>query len=231
MAHPDHEPDPTADPLPGEEQVDPDLVAVILARLEPLSRGQGLPTALAIADAVLDHLFAGDPARFRTRSHQHQTFRALQSDEALPLSRSSLWYALAVRDQHDQLPSDVADKLSLAHHKVLLRVKARHLKVEVARKAAKESLSKRDLERYIRRRVSKEQVRGRGRPRLPAIVKGIRKVEQATDLATSEPISATLLRRLDKERIQGLLSSLDDNIEALEQLGAKLRELASKLED
>lgn len=232
MASADSLPEPTGSPtLPGESEVDDTLIATVLDELDTLSHGQGLETALAIADRVLARFFGGDVTRFRSRSSQHQSFRALQSDEALPLSRSALWYALAVRDQYEHLPAEVAEQLSLAHHKVLLRVKSRRLKVELARKSVDEGLSKRDLERHLRRRYSKDQVRGRGRPRLPAVVKGLRKVEQATDLATSEPISGALLRRLDRGGISDLLTSLDENIEALEELGEKLRALASKLDE
>lgn len=232
MAPSDDIPDTTlVGTLPGEIEVDSRLLEDLMGELELLSRGQGLHTALAIADCVLRRLFKRDAGLLTSRSRNHETFKALQNDPALPISKSSLWYALAVKHQYEQLPSALADGLSLAQHKVLLRVKSVSLKVELARRALREDLSKRDLERLVRIRCREDEVRGRGRPPLPAVVKGMRQLDKATDLATSEPLSTDLLRSLDQAGIAQLLQSLDQNLQALNELGAQLRRLADDLEN
>jgi len=217
--------------LPGEIEVDPPLLEELLEELELHSRGQGLQTALAIADCVLGRLFKRDSGLLSSRSRNHETFKALQNNASLPISKSSLWYALAVKHQYQQLPRSFAEGLSLAQHKVLLRVKSVNLKVDLARRAIQEELSKRELERLVRRRCREDEVRGRGRPPLPAVVKGMRQLVKATDLATSEPLSTDALRSLDQAGIAQLLQSLDQNIQALNALGSQLRRLANDLED
>ncbi|MBW2257344.1 MAG: hypothetical protein JRI25_22490 [Deltaproteobacteria bacterium] len=232
MAPSDDIPDTTlVGTLPGEIEVDPPLLEELLEELELHSRGQGLQTALAIADCVLGRLFKRDSGLLSSRSRNHETFKALQNDSSLPISKSSLWYALAVKHQYQQLPRSFSERLSLAQHKVLLRVKSVNLKVDLARRAIQEELSKRDLERLVRRRCREDEVRGRGRPPLPAVVKGMRQLVKATDLATSEPLSTDALRSLDQAGIAQLLQSLDQNIQALNALGSQLRRLANDLED
>jgi hypothetical protein len=232
MAPSDDIPDTTVvGTLPGEIEVDPRLLEGLLDELELFSRGQGLQTALAIANCVLHRLFKGDSGLLASRSRNHETFKALQNDSSLPISKSSLWYALAVRHQYHELPDSLSERLSLAQHKVLLRVKSVSMKVDLARRALQKDLSKRDLERLVRLRCREDQVRGRGRPPLPAVVKGVRQLDKATDLATSEPLSTDALRSLDQAGIAQLLHSLDQNIRALNELGAQLRHLANNLED
>jgi hypothetical protein len=212
--------------LPGEADEDEELLAELLDELDTLSRGSGIDAALAIAACVLDRLFKGDLVAFRERSRTHQTFRALQNHDRLPLSRTALWYALAVREQYEQLPRDLAETLPLSHHKALLRVDSPAEKVALARRAQREGLSRRDLDRLVRTRAPKEVVRGPGRPPIPAVVKGLRKVAGAIDLATSEPLSDADVRRLDREGLSELLSGLEGHLRALEELRAELMELS-----
>src|SRR5688572_22963184 len=100
--------------LPGESTLDADLLATVLSDIAAASAVPGLEGALATAAAVLDHLFGGEMRAFRATSRGHETFRALQGHPALGLSKSALWYALAVHEQMDVLPRPLAMALPLS---------------------------------------------------------------------------------------------------------------------
>lgn len=223
-------PDTIIGGLPGETSTDPEILEDLLQELDLLSRGQGLEVALQIANCVLDRLFRGNPGVFRARSNKHDTFRALQNHEDLPLSRTALWYALAVRDQVEVLPDKLSDALPLSHHKVLLQVKDVDQKIELARQVARDDLSRRDLERVIRRKLDDDETRGRGRPRLPAVVKALRRLEKATTMAMTEPVDDALMNRLSVHEIRKLILRLDRELDTLgsirEQLACLVREEA-----
>lgn len=211
--------------LPGETGVDPRLLDDLVAAIRAASHDGGLEGALAVADVVLSRLFRGDLEAFRRSSRTHETFRALQAHPDLGMSRSALWYALAVREQITALPPAVALALPLAHHKVLLTVDGTVEKVALAERAVRENLSRRDLERIVRNQTPASVVRKAGRPPLPAFVKGLRRVDQAVDLATSEPLSPRELRRLGRDDVKGLLRSIERNLTALDRLKAELERL------
>lgn len=211
--------------LPGESAVDADLLARVLDTIRRSSADTGLEASLAVADAVLDGLFGGDLQAFRATSRTHETFRALQTHAGLGMSKSGLWYAIAVREQMNVLPRPLAMALPLSHHKVLLAVDSPTEKLALARRANTERLSRRDLERIVRHHTPAGAVRGPGRPPVPAVVKGLRRVEQAMHLATSEPLSAGVLRRLDRDGVTSLLESVQRNLSALDRLRDDLERL------
>jgi len=213
--------------LPGETTVDQDLLAGVLQEVAVATARPGLEGALAIAEAVLDRLFGGDVRSFRATSRSHETFRALQTHPDLGMSKSALWYALAVHEQLGVLPRPLAMALPLSHHKVLLTVEGTAEKLALARRAHRENLSRRDLERIVRKAPA-TVVRGPGRPPMPAVVKGLRLLQQALSLATSEPVSARALRHLDRDGVSGLLRQLDRQRSTLDRLRSDLEHLATE---
>ena len=212
--------------MPGETHVDRALLGEVLDRIATLGHGSGLEASLAIADAVLERLFDGSILAFRAASRRHETFRALQAHPRLGMSKSALWYAIAVREQMDVLPAPIAQALPLSHHKVLLAVESPNEKVALACRARRENLSRRDLERIVRHQTPARVVRGPGRPPTPAVLKGLLRLAQATHLAKSEPLSPRDLRRHDREGLSGLLEALDRNLTALDVLRRDLERLS-----
>jgi hypothetical protein len=199
--------------LPGEFAADPSLVDEVVETLNAMYRVKALEAAREVGEYLLDRFFDGDPVRFRERGRKHASFRKLADREDLQPSYSFLWHACAVVDQLRQLPEELRDALPLSHHRLLLPVHDPEAKVDLARRAVDEGMSKRVFEDEIRRSRGDGQGASRvGRPPLPAVVKGLNRVRSAVREVADVPVDDGMLTA---ERARELLVDIAGQIQVL----------------
>lgn len=207
--------------LPGEGSVDAELLDKAVAVINRIYVSKGLETARAIGNYVVEAFFGGDLESFGQRQKKHVTFRALAEREDLHVAYNTIWYSVAVLDQLRLLPEDVAEALPLSHHKLLLPVADADVKAKLAAKAVEEKLSSREFAEVVKAaRVAQSGKPRGGRPPLPAVVKGIRRLQKAVALATSEDIhpetfksstdAAEFVAKLDQQ--MALLAELKEKV-------------------
>lgn len=209
--------------LPGEYREDEEFVRGAVQDINAMFTRKGLETAVAIGEYVLEHFFGGDPERFRERGRSHLSFRALANRDDLMVSHTFLWRSVALVDQLRQLPQDVAYQLSVSHHHALFPLKDREEKVRLATAAADQGWTKRELEAEVKEaRLRTHGPSKAGRPALPAVVKGVKRLTEAVELVESEAVSVDQLRRLSNDDLDDLVRRLDTHLRDLEQVRGQL---------
>ena len=106
--------------LPAEASAVAPLDDDAVAELNRIYLTSWLETARGIGEYVLEAFSAIDPANFRQHSSGHLTFRELRKRDDLKVDWQFIWNAVAVVEQYCRLPRDVAEALTLSHHKLLL---------------------------------------------------------------------------------------------------------------
>lgn len=196
----------------------------VVAELNALSRKDGLAPALRIGALLLDTFFDGSAAVYRVRSGAHPGYRALLRREDLVPTSGFLWHAVAIHEQHESLPLDIADSLSISQHRVLLPVRDARLKLRLARRAAEEHLTKRELEALVQRWRRPRK----GRPPLPALVKAER---QAARAAACLQLDAADARAWGIPRCHEALDRLERHLADLARRAAVVRRRLEALEE
>lgn len=199
----------------------------LVEAVNSIARGEGLVAALDLAECLLDAFFDGEPATWRDEGGAHPGFRAFLREPDLEPSAATVWYALGVWEQYHALPREIADGLSLAHHRALLPVRAPDRKLALARAAARHGWSKRRLEREVRA-LSDEP--GRGRPRKPGFVRAAARVREGLAEGIAAAPTPEEIRRHGVRETRRTLKALRDDLQALSALAegweAALRETA-----
>jgi len=189
---------------------------LLVEALNDRARGEGLVSALEMADLILDAFFDGEPAQWRAQGQDNTAFRALLHHDRLEPSTTTIWYALGIREQCEQLPRALAHALSLAHHRALLPVEDRELKESLAQRAVQQGWSKRRLTSEVRRATPRAPTRGR--PRSPALVKAARLVRKALRGSRVEPIDPDEVERFGRRAALEALADLRRDLAALAAL-------------
>lgn len=216
--------------LPGEQAVASALLQRAVEDINRIHARRGMELIKELGKYLLHTFFGGDIRTWRERQGRHQTFRALARREDLQVSYATLWYAVAVLEQLEDIPEHIATQLSFSHHRLLLPLKDNRDKLALARRAVDERLTTRQLERLVKSRTAPSSART-GRPRIPALVKGVRKVRAAVELATSEDFDNGSLERLSSGDLRNLLSDLRGQITALNSLAALVEEMVPPTEE
>jgi hypothetical protein len=218
------------DQLPGGTVIDSLALDRAVIKIAGIYTKRGLETAISIGRYVLDTFFAGDFESFRREGKKHVTFRALAERSDLCVSHSFIWYAVAVLEQLQTLPVEIGWALQFSHHKLLLPLKDREIKVRLAREAVVEKMSKRTLADRIRELRRDSSVFSRaGRPPLPAFVKGLTQVKRGIERACSEQPSDELFARYNLEDASALLDDTERDLANLTRLVSQLRARIERL--
>jgi len=217
-------PAPAAPILPGEAEEDEALVTEAVDHINEVYTRKGLETALDIGQYLLETFFDSNAANFRDKGKDHESFRKLAESDALVMSASWLWNAVSVTEQYQLLPPEIAQALPFSHHKALLPVHDEKAKLRLAKKAADKGLSKRALEDEVKKVRQKEQTGARrGRPPLPAFVKGIGTIRKGVQLAQSEAVTMEAFATYSPAKAKDLLGGLQGEIEALTVLTGQVQ--------
>jgi hypothetical protein len=192
--------------LPGEAAVNKELVDAAVHKLNRLSTVLGLELMLKMGDYLLKHFYGDEPENVMKKGQNHMSFRALAEREDLLVSHATLWYAVRISCQYEFLPPDVADRLPVSHHKLLLPVRDQKTKKELAKKAVVNAMTKRNFA-HIVQEARQKLPRGSagGRPPLPGVVKALRKIDRALEEAL--PNEALYLNLTDEAKEETLVQA------------------------
>lgn len=216
--------------LPGEVETDAALVDRAVEQINRYYAAQGLQTARAIGEYVLNRFFDGKAENFHRRDRKHVSFRALCHRKDLHVSYSWLYNAVAVVEQWDLLPADVRDEIPFTHQKLLLPVTDPETKERLAREVVKDGLAKRALEERIRKLRPKEVGVKRGRPKLPPFVKGLSMLRKGIAEACATSVTPAAFEHYDPKRARRLLKEVQDEIAGLQKLYEEVQAAAAAFE-
>lgn len=169
-----------APPLPLSE-ADLLLVDGAVAWLNRTVQSSSVQLAVEVSDYVLATFFGGDFQAFAdTTSNKPVSFRALGRREDLAIGEATLYRLVRIGQQVGQLPADVAEALSLKHHRALLSLTDGRSRNALAREAATEGWTAQQLADAIQ---AKQPIDGkkRGRKPLPAALKGLAAMRRAAE--------------------------------------------------
>jgi hypothetical protein len=183
---PTDDPDLSSDQLPAPWELDTapsqatPLALLVDGAVDHINRiyiRKGLEVAIEVGRYVLDTFFDGDSALVADHGKDQPTFRALADRDDLMMSHAAIWRAVRIAVQLPALPEQAATLLPYTHHTLLLPIRDRTTKAELAQAAINDGLTSRDFEARVKeaRQAEKTDNRG-GRQPLPAFVKTIRKV-------------------------------------------------------
>ncbi len=166
--------------LPGEDIEDACLVEATVAEINETWRKGGLETARKIGELVTKRFFAGNTANAHSRKGNHKSFQALVTHQSLRMAASNLWYCVAVFEHFGVLPVDVAEALTVGHHRVLSHVKNVVQRIELAQLSVAAHLTVGQLRAAIAdNKVVDPNARKRGRPALVPVVKQLNQAKKA----------------------------------------------------
>jgi hypothetical protein len=209
----------TALAVPEPPVIDPALLDSALRFLQRAVHTSGLQLATQVSAYVIDTFFGGDPAGISSKNpHKTASFAALCAHPDLPMGQATLYGLVRIGQQVRHLPPDLAEHLSLSHHRALLTVDNAAHKQHVARLAVQHAWSVAEL-RSVLAAEKPNEGKPRGRPALSPVVKwhsavqravgsAVRPVEFAKDFST---LSAEEQARMRAELagLRKLLQSLE----------------------
>jgi hypothetical protein len=166
-----------ADPAP--PAIDPALLDSAVRFLQRAVHTSGLQLATHVSAYVVDTFFGGDPAGISSKDpHKTASFAALCAHPDLPMGRAALYSLVRIGQQVRHLAPDIAESLSLSHHRALLTVENAAHKQHVARLAVQHAWSVAQLRETL---LAENPPVGkpRGRPALAPEVKWLGGVQRA----------------------------------------------------
>jgi hypothetical protein len=216
--------------LPGEAEVDSALISKAVFEINRFYSAQGLETARAIGQYVIDTFFGGSLEVFHKRDGGHLSFRALAKHDDLRVSYSWLHNAVAVVEQWDLLPEDIRSALPFTHQKLLLPVKDTEVKVRLAREVVEKDMAKEALAKKIQKLRAKEEGTKAGRPVLPTFVKGLTKLRKAIEEATSDTVTVEAFSKYTPKQARDLLEDVGQELKSLQEMFDRVRAVADEYE-
>lgn len=161
-------------------EINPVLLDGAVDFINRAARTSGLHLAVTVSEYVIDTFFGGDFAAISSKDpHKTASFTALCAREDLQMGPATLNRLVRIGQQARHLPSDLAESLSLSHHRLLLSVKALQHKQHLAHEAAKHSWTVEQLQAQIA--AEKPVVPNPlGRPHKAAALKWLKAVQTVT---------------------------------------------------
>lgn len=157
-----------------------------VAHINAIFDRKGMEVVLEVGRFVLDRFFEGNPLLLADRGKRHPSFRALAGRGDLQMSHTWLWRAVRIYVQLPLLPAEAATRLSRTHHALLLPVRSRLTKYELAERAIEEQMSSREFEVAVQEALWLEgSVKGKrrriGRRPVPTFLKTVRKLGELAE--------------------------------------------------
>lgn len=207
--------------------VDRERVERAIAAIRRRVVGDVSAAFLDVGRLLLDMFFAGDPASYRSRRRRDPSFDALLADARiadLGLSRTRLYDCIRTHIQRIGMDDPRLDLLPFSHQVEILRAPEGR-KREILDGAAGRDLSVRDLrEMVVRARAEEPAARRGGRPRVPALERGLAELSRAVDLVCGEDVTASGPAPYTPDQLAQRLAEIDRH---LVKLAAFARRLSS----
>lgn len=198
--------------------VDTELLDGAVLWLNRAVQASGIQLAVSVSDYVVATFFGGDFANFTSHDpHKPSSFRALCQHDDLKMSAGTLHRLVRVGQQVGRLPADVAEGLSVSHHRVLLTVDDLAYKGHLAREAVQHDWSVAQLEARIREEKT-EPLHPRGRPQKAVALKWLGAMQRVAGDGQKPQAFALGFTRLppkDQAKVRKELLALQRKIEGL----------------
>lgn len=202
--------------LPGEAEVEAELLDQAVQTINQIHAGKTLETARMVGEYVLQTFFADDPESFRARGKKHVSFRELAKRDDLHPSYAFIWRAVSVVDQLRLLPEDVVAALPYTHHAALLPVRDEGAKKRLAQRAAEKGWTSRKLLDEVRKVRAKEKgAHKAGRPPLPAFVKVVRRISSTLRASGTPTITDEDIIRYTPDLSRELVGIIESQVDVL----------------
>jgi hypothetical protein len=203
-------------PLPGEEVKDGELIESTVAAINAIWRQGGVETARKVGEVVVQRFFDGKLEYAHSRKRTHASYQALTEHPQLAIATSNLWYCVAVFEHFGVLPVEVAEALTVGHHRLLAHVGDPEVKARLAAQAVQSALTVDELKVAIAAgKVAEPGAKKRGRPPLPAVVKATEPVSKAMEM----------MKQWNADKVAALAA--DERVYALDLAREAARELAT----
>jgi hypothetical protein len=176
---------------------------------------RGLDAVREVGSYVLTHFFADDFKRFSRRAKSKPvSFRLLLARQDLAIKPATIRALVRVHKQLDELPSELAEGLSLSHHRALLPLPTSDLKVTLGQAAMAGCWTRDRLEQEVRKRLCSERS---GRKPVHAVVRLAPKLRRLASALAEEALSSMHAGAVDDAMRGRVIAEL----EVAEQLLAK----------
>jgi len=173
---------------------------------------RGLDLARDVHGYLLETFFGGSYEAFSdVNGLKPQSFVALCAREDLTLSHATLYSLVRVGEQLKVLPHEVAEALTVRHHRALLPLADVTEKRELAERAAAEGWTASELEAAVRGQRPESR---RGRRPLPTAVKEVRALRRTIDVPLDTDGLDDLTPELRRE-LEDALARVEARLEAL----------------
>jgi hypothetical protein len=164
---------------PAPFAVNPALLDGAVAFINRAARTSGLDLARAVSEYVVATFFGGDFSAVSSKDpHKSESFAALCAREDLQMGAATLHRLVRIGQQARHLPAELAESLSLSHHRLLLTVNDLQHKQKLARLAVRQAWTVEQLQSCIAAEKPAAPI-PLGRPAKPAPLKWLGAVNKA----------------------------------------------------
>ncbi len=167
--------------LPGGASLDESKVDLAVMEINRIHNQKGVEAARETGLFLEKHFFAEDLEAAERLGKEHVSFRTLAEREDLNVSASFLWYSLHLLKQLRQLPEPVGQALSISQHRLLLPLKDREKKKELAAKAIEDGWTVERLAAEVQKKKGKSNAGRRPLPAFRKTINGWKKLLEPAD--------------------------------------------------
>lgn len=161
--------------------VDKSLLDGAVDFINRAARTSGHQLAKIVSEYIKDTFFGGDLSLLSSKDPtKTASFRALCDRQDLHVGVSTLYRLVKIGQQVQHLPADLADALTMTHHRALLAVADKPHKQKLARQAVQHGWSVQKLQSAIADEQPQQPNRS-GRPLKPAVLKWLAAAKKAAD--------------------------------------------------
>jgi len=198
--------------------VDATLLDGAVLWLNRATQANGIQLAISVSQYILDTFFGGDFRALSSKDpHKTASFRALCEREDLELGASTLHRLVRIGHQARHLPADLAESLSIGHHRALLAVESAPHKQHLARLAVERGWTAEKLEATIAAEHPQPEHRP-GRPKKAPVLKWLTAVRREVKAQADIPAFAWAFQQMqasEQASAKAGLHALRQDLEAL----------------
>jgi hypothetical protein len=203
------------------------VIEEVFVGINEISREAGLMGAVRSGRLIVEKFFGGKFDDWRKREADDASINKLaerfKRAGQRGYSASNLSRLVAVHELNEREGVSTWKHLGLSHVRTVLSLPEADQK-RLLSTAEDKKLTVIDLQKEVKKgRKTVPGAKPRGRPELPAFVKGFTQLGHAFELATSQPVGADSFKGYSAEQAAELLDKVEPQLAALQQLVNDLR--------
>lgn len=180
----------------------------------------GLQLATQVSAYVVETFFAGDFSELSNKDPgKNASFAALCAHPGLQMGQTTLYRLVRIGHQARHLPADLSERLTMSHHRELLKIEHVQHKQHLARLAVDHAWTVQELEDYIRSEQPATE-KPRGRKPMPPVVKWLGSVQREAAQGLEPEAFAAHVAQLpasEKARVRAQVRELCEQMQALKK--------------